>query len=140
EGQRREACGFDGERLRPYFPYARVLETAQELTTQLFSVRWERIDTATWHPSVSAWNVLSDEKLLATVYVDPFTREGKREGAWMSPILPCVPGLGPGVVVLATDIAPPSNPGDAPCLSIEEVARFLHEMGHVMHHVLSRAR
>lgn len=144
ELQRRESCAFDAAAMRPYLPYPAVLQAIQELTTQLFGVRWEAVASAaapTWHPSVSTWRLFSGTDALAVVYIDAFARDGKREGAWMTGLTTCLPGSGPGVVIVATDIAGPAEgTGETPCLTTSEVVRLLHEMGHAMHHVLCRAR
>lgn len=138
EQARREALAWDAEATRAYFPYPRVFAALRDLVTHLFDVRWEPVDAPVWHPSVTVWRLSRRGESLAVLYVDAFSREGKRDGAWMSPLVATVPGNEPGTVVLAADVAASSDAG-APCLSIDEVTRLLHEVGHVMHHVLSRS-
>jgi hypothetical protein len=73
---------------------------------------------------------------LATVYVDPYPRDGKRDGAWM----PFSPRQKPDrrhAAVLVANLTPPVG-GKPALLTHREVETIFHEFGHLLHHLLSR--
>ena len=133
---------FDGEMLRPYFAFEAVVAGIFELAERLFGVRFSPDREAPgWHPDVRAYKLVdADESWLATVYVDPYPRDDKRDGAWMNPI------LGRGAIepdrrhaaVLIANVTPPVA-GQPALLSHRDVETLFHEAGHLLHHCLSRA-
>lgn len=133
---------FDEEALRPYFPFERVLAGAFDIAGQLYGVRFEPwTEAPVWHESVRAYRVLEAEggAWLAGIYVDPYPRETKQGGAWMDGL------LGRGALeadrrhlgLLATNVTPPLGGEDAR-LTHQDVETVFHELGHLMHHCLSR--
>ncbi|MSP26039.1 MAG: M3 family peptidase [Myxococcales bacterium] len=143
EKLRQKLYAFDDEALRPYFPLAQVLEGAFEVARRVYGVRltaWD--DAPSWHPSVQSFKVIDerDGAWLAGIHVDPFPREEKRGGAWMDGLLVRARDdadprhLG----VLITNVTPPTAGREAQ-LTHGEVETVFHELGHLMHHTLSRA-
>jgi oligopeptidase A len=133
---------FDEEALRPYFAFERVIAGAFDIAGQLYGVRFEPWqDAPTWHESVRAYRVVDahDGAWLAGIYVDPYPRETKQGGAWMDGL------LGRGALeldrrhigLLATNVTPPVGGRDA-LLTHQDVETVFHELGHLMHHCLSR--
>lgn len=50
---RKSDYDFDGQSVRPYFPYARVKQGVLDVTAKLFGVEFRRVaDAPVWHPSV----------------------------------------------------------------------------------------
>ena len=139
ERERQAVCAYDEEAVRQYFPYAAVFAAVRALTARMFEIDWRKVDAPTWHPTVTAWEVSVRRRPLALLYVDSFAREGKREGAWMTPLAACVPGRPAGALVVTNDFAG-SGSGEATSLGLDDVRRLLHEIGHAMHHVLSTTR
>ncbi|MBM4376723.1 MAG: M3 family metallopeptidase [Deltaproteobacteria bacterium] len=142
EKLRRARYQFDEEALRPYFAFERVLAGAFDIAGQLYGVRFEPWhDAPTWHESVRAYRVLDAQggRWLAGIYVDPYPRETKQGGAWMDGL------LGRGALehdrrhigLLATNVTPPVGGRDA-LLTHQDVETVFHELGHLMHHCLSR--
>lgn len=129
---------FDDELLRPYFPLERVLAGAFELFRQLYGVTVEpRPDLPSWDPSVRAYALkLEDGETAGLFHVDLFPRPTKRDGAWMNPLMVSVAGT-PHLGLIAGNMSPPV--GDEPALlRFAEVETIFHELGHLLHHLLSR--
>ncbi len=134
---------FDEEQLRPYFAFERVLAGAFEIARRIYGVRFEPWPEApVWHESVRAFKVVDEREgaWIAGIYVDPYPREEKHGGAWMDGIL----ARGQGEAdrrhagVLAANVTPPVGGKDA-ALAHADVETVFHELGHLMHHCLSRA-
>ena len=142
EKLRRARFQFDEEALRPYFSFSRVLDGAFELAGTIYGVRFEPwSDVPTWDPTVSAYKVINaaDGEWLAGIYVDPYPRESKHGGAWMDGLLArgALESDRRHIGLLATNCTPSVGGRDA-LLTHQEVETLFHELGHLMHHCLSR--
>jgi oligopeptidase A len=130
------------EALRPYFPLPKVLSGLFTLTQRLYGITVrERSGVAVWHPSVRYYD-LKDARgeTIAGFYLDPYSRNEKRSGAWMDE---CVnakslpSGKALPVAQLVCNFTAPV--GSAPSLlTHDEVTTLFHEFGHGLHHMLTR--
>ena len=86
EKVRKARYELDQEALRPYFEVTAVRDGAFAVATKLFGLTFEaRDDLPTWHPDQEAFEVFdADGSHLAILYMDWFSRESKRGGAWMN--------------------------------------------------------
>ncbi|MBM4357404.1 MAG: M3 family metallopeptidase [Deltaproteobacteria bacterium] len=143
EKLRRARFAFDEEALRPYFSFERVLTGSFEIAGAIYGVRFEPWqDVPTWHPSVRTYRVIdrASDEWLAGIYVDPYPRETKQGGAWMDGLL-ARGGTEPDrrhLGLLSTNSTPPVGDRDAE-LTHQDVETVFHELGHLMHHALTRA-
>jgi len=142
EKLRRSRYNFDEEALRPYFAFDRVLAGAFDIAGRIYGVRFEPWqEPPTWDPSVRTYKVLdaADGAWLAGIYVDPFPRESKHGGAWMDGLLSrgALEADRRHLGLLSTNSTPPVGGKDA-LLTHQEVETVFHELGHLMHHCLSR--
>jgi oligopeptidase A len=142
EKLRTQRYAFDDEALRPYFSLDRVLAGLFDLLGRLYGVQVDSgVDLPVWHPTVRTFQITdADGSSLGVFYADLFPREQKRGGAWMNSF---VTGESNGssfsdhVGVICANLTPPI--GDAPVLlAHREVETLFHEVGHLMHHMLSR--
>jgi oligopeptidase A len=142
EKQRVKRYDLDEEALRPYFPLDRVLAGLFELVSRLYGIAIEPAnDLSVWHPSVQTYRMRdADGSSLGVFYADFFPREQKRGGAWMNALITAEQsgsGWSEHVGLICGNLTPPL--GEAPALlSHREVETVFHEMGHLMHHMLSR--
>lgn len=144
EKLRRARFAIDEEALRPYFAFENVLRGAFDIAGTIYGVRFESWDGApTWHTSVRTYRVIdtATDEWLAGIYVDPFPRESKQGGAWMDGLLARAAGEADRrhVGLLATNATPPLGGRDA-LLTHQEVETVFHELGHLMHHSLTRTQ
>jgi oligopeptidase A len=137
EKLRRARFDFDEEDLRPYLVADRCLEGALELARRLYGVTAEPVaEGPTWHPSARAFRLRDEDgALLGWFYVDPYPRETKRDGAWMSPLITGARGE-PHAASVCANLTPPSGDGLA-LVSHRELQTLFHEFGHLLHHLFS---
>ena len=133
-------AGTDPEELRAHLELEAVLRdgllrTASELYGLTFT---ERDDLELLVPEMRAWDVHTEDGALAGLFLlDPFARESKRGGAWMSQYVGQSKLLGTRPIVVNTlNIAPPA-PGEPVLLTPDEVRILFHELGHALHNLLS---
>lgn len=137
ERVKRERYSVDQEAFRRYFPPQESLAFVMRVVEQMMGVRYTRVPgVKLWHPEAQAW-VASDVKSgkpLATLYIDPYPRDGKYGHAAVWPMRG-----GAGRLARAPQAALVVNL-DRQGLSLEEIETLLHEFGHAVHNNLSRTR
>ena len=133
--------GFDGKRLSEYFPVERVVAGVFEIVSRLFAVEFHELDTAArWHEDVRVLDVFRGDSRVGRLYLDLYPRANKYKHAAMFEVRPgkrldADTYLSP-VAVLVCNFP---RPGGAPALlNLEDVVTFFHELGHGLHHLLSR--
>ncbi len=132
---------LDEEQLKPYFPLPQVLDGLFAILTRVFGISLRESGGASvWHPDVRYAQVFdADGRLRAGIYLDLYARRGKRGGAWMDVCrsrFRDAPDTQPPVAFLTCNFAPPGR--DAPALlTHDDVQTLFHEMGHVLHHLLT---
>ena len=132
----RDRYAVDDEAFRPYFPPQESLRFVMRVAEKMFGVRYDRIDGTWWAPEVQAWAVtdVASNRKIATLYVDPYPRDGKynhaavwnfRNGA------SSVPRQAQSALVVNFD-----RRG----LSLRELETLMHEFGHTLRNNLSATR
>jgi oligopeptidase A len=129
------------ELLRPYFPVDRVLNGLFAIVGRLFDVQFKEIKHIDrWHEDVRFFELQKNKQTIAFTYLDLYSREGKRGGAWMadarirrrlsdgSTQLP--------IAFLTCNFSPPET-GKPALLTHDEVTTLFHEFGHGLHHMLT---
>jgi len=143
ERLRQERYAISDEELRPYFELNRVLEGMFGIAEKLFAVRITAASQAaeTWHPDVRFYRIDdADGDQIANFYLDPFSRQRKRGGAWMDG---CTNRLVSEkrrqrpTAHLVCNFSPPVN-GRPALLTHDEVQTLFHEFGHGLHHMLTK--
>ncbi|MDA1075487.1 MAG: M3 family metallopeptidase [Proteobacteria bacterium] len=144
----RKLYGYDAEALREYFQMPRVLEGLFSLIQKLYGVRIHKVDSAAlpvWDDSVSFYEVLEGDDVIAGFYVDPYARPGeKRGGAWMNTVVDRSLALGRGADEASLPVALFVMNGRAPAqgkpalMSLDEVRTLFHEFGHATQHMFTR--
>ncbi|MFO1465074.1 MAG: M3 family metallopeptidase [Steroidobacteraceae bacterium] len=130
------------EALRPYFPLPKVTAGLFSLVERLYGIRVrERTGVSVWHPSVRFFDLLDGGgQPFAGFYLDPYSRQEKRSGAWMDECIvrKALPGGNAAPVAqLVCNFTAPVN-GKPSLLTHDEVTTLFHEFGHGLHHMLTR--
>ncbi len=142
ERLRHRKYALSDEQLRPYFPLPRVLSGLFTVIERLYGIGIEpEQDVEVWEPSVRYYRLrASDGHTVGSFYVDLHARPSKRSGAWMDEVQSRrrhPQGLQLPVAHLVCNFSRPTR--DAPSLlTHDEVVTLFHEMGHVLHHLLTR--
>jgi peptidyl-dipeptidase Dcp len=126
--------------VRPYFEVNRVLEDGVfYAANQLYGLRFEeRKDIPVWQEDVRVYEVFdADGSSLALFYFDPFKRDNKNGGAWMSSFLRQSKLLDKLPVITNVSNFPKPAEGAAALISFSEVMTMFHEFGHALHGMLS---
>ncbi|WP_460795064.1 M3 family metallopeptidase [Microbacterium sp. GXF0217] len=127
---------IDTAALRAWFEAERVLTDGVFFAaTQLYGVTFaERSDLVAYHPGARVFEVSNvDGAPLGLYILDLYTRDSKRGGAWMNPIVSQsrLRGTAP-VVVNNLNVARPAA-GEPTLLTLDEVTTLFHEFGHALH-------
>ncbi|MGD9969257.1 MAG: M3 family metallopeptidase [Sulfuricurvum sp.] len=134
---------IDEEEYRPYFEQRSVMEGMFTFLNELFGIRFVRQEMELWDPKASAYDLYDQEILLARVYFDLEARKDKRGGAWMHNFQThcCDPH---GCTHLSSAFVvcnfPPSSDTAPSLLRHDDVVTLFHEMGHTLHHLMSRVK
>ncbi|MFL6722166.1 MAG: M3 family metallopeptidase, partial [Sphingomonas sp.] len=137
---RKQRFDLNQDELKPYFEFNNVLENGVfYAANQLYGITFkERHDIPTWSPDMRVFDVYDqDGKPLAIFMIDPFKRDNKQGGAWMSNLVnqSYLRGTKP-VVFNVQNFAKPA-PGQPALLSFDDVTTMFHEFGHGLHGIFA---
>lgn len=127
---------IDTAALRPWFEAERVLQDGVFFTaTQLYGVTFtEREDLVSYHPGARVFEIHNaDGSALGLYVLDLHTRDSKRGGAWMNPIVSQSALRGTAPVVVNNLNVPQPGEGQPTLLTFDEVTTLFHEFGHALH-------
>ncbi len=136
EKVRQARYDVDTAAMRPYFELERVLQDGVfHAATRLYGITFaERPDLVGWHPEARVFEVSNEDGSPVGLYIgDFYTRDSKRGGAWMNPLISQAALLGtPTVVCNNMNIGKPAA-REPTLLSYDEVNTLFHEFGHALH-------
>jgi oligopeptidase A len=134
---------IDEEEYRPYFEQHGVMNGLFDFLGQLLGIRFEQLALELWDEKALAYDIYEGEKLLARVYFDLEARKNKRGGAWMHNFQThCEDIQGCNHLSSAFVVCnfPPSSENSPSLLRHDDVVTLFHEMGHTIHHLLSKVK
>ncbi len=141
EKVRKAKYDLDEEALRPYFELENVKAGMYMLANKLYGITFEPIKNAPlYHTEAQAYEVKeADGKHIGVFYTDPYPRESKRGGAWMTNIRDQYIINGKDTRPIVMNVTNFSRPtGTSPSLlTFDEVLTMFHEFGHGLHGLLS---
>ncbi|NEM91703.1 M3 family metallopeptidase [Galbitalea soli] len=141
EKVRKAKYDVDTAEMRPYFEAERVLHDGVFwAATQVYGITFtERTDLVAYHPEARVFEVRDSDGEPVGLYVyDLYTRDSKRGGAWMNPLISQNSLLGHPVVVVNNLNVPKPAAGSPTLLSYDEVNTLFHEFGHALHGLFAR--
>jgi peptidyl-dipeptidase Dcp len=136
EKVRKAKYDVDTSEMRPYFEAERVLQEGVFFAaTQVYGITFkERADLVGYHPDVRVFEVSNDDGSPVGLFLyDLYTRDSKRGGAWMNPLISQNTLLGNPTVVVNNHNVPKPSVGSPTLLTYDEVGTLFHEFGHALH-------
>jgi peptidyl-dipeptidase Dcp len=137
---KQQRYAFDEETVKPYFEITRVLEDGVFFAAgKLYGLSFrQRTDLPVWHPDVTTYTVFDrDGSELGLFYFDPYQRDSKRGGAWMSTLVDQSKLWGTKTVAYNVLNIPKAADGQPQLVSWDNVETMFHEFGHALHYLLS---
>src|SRR6476620_7936809 len=133
---RKQRYAIDSDQLKQYFEFNRVLEDGVfYAANQLYGLTFKaRKDLSTWDADMRVFEVLEENgKTLALFYIDPWKRDNKNGGAWMSNLVNQSHLRGTIPVVYNVENFTKPAPGQPALISWDDVTTMFHEFGHALH-------
>lgn len=130
---------FSDLEVRRYFNEDKVLGGLFSLTERLFGVTIKQTEAETWHEDVRYFEVIRDNQVIASFFLDPYSRENKRSGAWMDDARgrkSFKNSVQTPIAYLTCNYTKPAK-GKPAQLSHDDVLTLFHEFGHGVHHMLT---
>lgn len=141
EKLRKQKYNLDDNELRPYFKLENVREGAFTVANKLYGITFTEIENIPLpHPDAVAYEVKeADGKHIAVLYMDFFTRESKRQGAWCGGYRDHRWQDGQEITPVITVVCNFNNPtAETPSLlSLDDVVTLFHEFGHALQGIFS---
>ena len=133
---RKQRYALNQDDLKPYFEFNKVLEDGVfYAANQLYGLTFKELhNVPTWSPDMRVFQVYDkDGSELAIFMIDPWKRDNKSGGAWMSNLVnqSYLRGTKP-VVFNVQNFAKPA-PGQPAVISFDDVTTMFHEFGHALH-------
>lgn len=134
---------IDEEEYRPYFEQRSVMEGMFTFLHNLFGLRFAQQKIELWDEKATVYDIYEEDKLTARVYFDLEARKDKRGGAWMHNFQTHCEDLQECTHLSSAFVVcnfPPSSETSPSLLRHDDVVTLFHEMGHTIHHLLSRVK
>jgi len=146
EKLRQQRYAFSEQDVKQYFPEDAVVAGMFNVVKTIYGLNLRTSNAATWHETVRFFDVFdADENLIGQFYMDLYSRNSKRGGAWMDdaivrrriiPTMHAPSGIQTPVAYLNCNFSPPLG-GKPALFTHDEVITLFHEFGHGLHHLLT---
>lgn len=143
EKVRKKKYDLDASELKPYLQLEKLLQAQFWVAEEMYGLSFKEVHgLPVYHADVRVFEVLdTDGGHVGYWYFDPYAREGKRSGAWMSEYRTQEAFEN----VVTPIVSNNSNyikgkPGEAVLISWDDAATMFHEFGHALHGLLSRVK
>ncbi len=143
EKVRKDKYALDSDEVKQYLQLNKLREAMFYVAGRLFNFDFTLVkkgEVSVFHPDVKVWEVTdkSSGKHIGLWYLDPFSRTGKRSGAWASTFRGYSTFDGPENV-LATNNSNfvKGQSGQPTLISWDDAETFFHEFGHALHYLSS---
>ncbi|MFT3914959.1 MAG: M3 family metallopeptidase [Anaeromyxobacteraceae bacterium] len=140
EKVRKARYDLDENEVKPYLQLEKLREGMFEVADRLFGLRFTPVKgLPVYHPDVRVWEVKDAKgKHVGLWYFDPYAREGKQSGAWMSQYR----NQERFDREITTIVSNNSNfvkgkPGEPVLVSWTDAETLFHEFGHALHGLCS---
>ncbi len=132
---REEQFNVDAKKIRSYFQFGHVRDGIFKLTSSLYGVTFRPWNTPVWDPSVQAYELLDGDTVIGRFYLDLHPRENKYKHAAHFDLQCGVEGKQLPIASLVCNF--PGKDDETELMEHAQVETFLHEFGHLLHHLFS---
>ncbi|MBL3520090.1 M3 family metallopeptidase [Arcobacter lanthieri] len=132
---------LDEEYYRPYFEQNSVLKGFFDFLEAMFGVKFTKTQEKAWDDKVQVYDLSENGKVSARIYIDLESRKDKRGGAWMNNWHSYFKNSNGNINLPTAYIVgnfPQSTTEIPSLLRHSDVVTLFHEMGHALHHLLSK--
>ena len=148
EKVRKATYDLDQNEVKPYLQVDKLREALFFMSKQLYGLTFTPVKgVPVYHPDVKVWAVTRGKARVGLWYFDPYAREGKRSGAWMSEYRTQEAFRGALTPIVSNNSnfvqgARPKKGAKAPpvLISWDDATTMFHEFGHALHGLLSNVR
>jgi len=141
EKVRKARYDLDAAEIEPYLQLEKIRQAQFWMAGQLYGLDFvEAPGIPVQHPDVRVWQVRDRQGAhVGYFYFDPFAREGKRSGAWMSEYRTqeAFQRELPPIVSNNANYLKPAG-GEAILISWDDAETLFHEFGHALHGLCSK--
>src|SRR4051812_3497029 len=133
---RKQRYALNSDDTKPYFEFNKVLNDGVfYAANQLYGLTFKRrTDIPTWNPDMQVYQVYDkDGSELAIFMIDPWKRDNKSGGAWMSNLVNQAYVRNTKSVVFNVENFTKPAPGQPALISWDDVTTMFHEFGHALH-------
>ncbi len=141
EKLRVEKYSVDEEMYRPYFEKNSVVNGLFKFLNNLLGIEFKQVELDLWDEKAVAYDIYEDNQIIARIYLDLEARESKRGGAWMHNWQAHSINSDDFETKASAFVVcnfPPSSKDNPSLLRHSDVVTLFHEMGHAIHHLLSK--
>jgi thimet oligopeptidase len=132
---RKETFNVDAKKIRSYFQFGKVRDGIFELTTALYGVTFRPWETPVWDPDVKAYELLDGDQVIGRFFLDLHPRENKYKHAAHFDLQGGLQGRQLPISALVCNF--PGEGDENALMEHSQVETFLHEFGHLLHHLFS---
>lgn len=137
EKVRKAKYDLDQNEVKQYLQLEKLREGLFFVAGELFDLQFEQIkDVPVFHPDVSVWKVTNktSQKQIGLWYFDPYAREGKRSGAWMTAYREQEKLNGEITTIVSNNCNfIKGAEGEPVLISWDDASTLFHEFGHSLH-------
>jgi peptidyl-dipeptidase Dcp len=144
ERLKEERYSYNEEEVKPYFPIQQVLEGIFSLANQLYDLNFKKTTAfPTYAQDIDVYEVFDkNQNFVALLYLDFFSRETKKQGAWMTAYIEqgyqFAKNLRPHIGIVCNFTK--SVGAEPTLLTWNDVITLFHEFGHALHGMLSECQ
>ena len=146
EKVRKKKYDLDSDEVKQYLQLNKLQDAMFFVAGELFNFKFEPVpegSVAVFQEDVNVWEVTdkTSGKHIGLWYLDPYSRKGKRSGAWATTYRSYANYDGEQTVLASNNsnfIKP--APGEALLISWDDASTFFHEFGHALHFFSANVR
>ena len=135
---------LDESEVKNYLELENLREGMFYMASELFNFKFTQVqDVPIFHPDVRVFKVedKTSNKLIGLWYFDPYARDGKRSGAWMTAYREQEKLNGDITTIVSNNCNFLKGQGNEPILiSWEDAETLFHEFGHALHGLCSNVK